>query len=142
MLVPRAEFLTKDEHKFYTEPLDEEKRKNGKYIDHTIKTLYNAHVNYVTDRVFEVENKLKRNRWDGKIVLDCHHAKYFEKCHTDYKIYSFKDFIRKFRGNLSESESDKVAQVGGRHLSRYNIGSRLSFYKHKYRKYEDKIFAL
>jgi hypothetical protein len=133
LLVPRAEFLTKDEHKFYTEPSAEEKRKIGNYIDRTIRTLYNSGINYVTDKIFEVENKLKRNRWDGKIVLDCHHAKYFEKCYTDYKIYSFKDFVQKFRGVIKKSkDSGEIKQEGG----------RSGLYKCKYRKYTNKILAM
>jgi 5'-3' exonuclease len=120
MTVRKEFFLTKEEHKIYTEPSDYEKQMLEKYIDKVIRILYNSNINYVMDKNYFVENKLKKNGWDGKIIFDCHHAKYFEKCHMNYKIYSFKDFTKKFRQTNQNS-------------------GNLIMYKHKYYKYKNKI---
>ncbi len=69
----------------------------GNYINRIVRILYNSNVNYVMDKSYYVENKLEKNGWNGKIIFDCHHARYFEKCHMNYKIYSFKEFVKKFR---------------------------------------------
>jgi 5'-3' exonuclease len=113
-MVTRQKFLTKTEHKIYTDPSVEDKDKIMKYIEYVVNILKNAKFNYVLDKPGYIFKKLSYSGWDSKVILDCRYARYFEKCSMDYNIYAWKDFTRKYR------------QSGG-------------FYKKKYMKYNNLI---
>jgi 5'-3' exonuclease len=116
-LVTRQKFLTKTEHKIYTDPSVEDKDKIMKYVEYVINMLKNTKFNYVLDKPGYISKKLGYNGWDNKVILDCRYARYFEKCSVDYNIYKWEDFIKRYR------------QSGG-------------FYKKKYIKYNNRCQSI
>jgi len=90
-----SEYFTKKEHKKYVEPSKNEKIDLQKYVNHVMQTLYELKINYSTDEPHVVKkiigNKLKSN------YIDCHHARYMNKCHIKYNVQTYDEFINDIR---------------------------------------------
>lgn len=96
-LIDKNKFLIKSEHKIYTDPSPKEKENLLEYIDKIILLLQRSKINYVLDKSGYIEKKMSYNGWDRKIIIDCRYARYFEKCNVKYHIYSWNEFIKKYR---------------------------------------------
>jgi hypothetical protein len=133
-LVKIKDYFVGNEQKMYTEPTNVEKEKIKSYTERICHIIHNSHLGdqyYLNDDIQNLKSRIEENGWtiNDEGFVDCHDANYFEKCHIEYGLLEFEEFIRQYR-------VQEDVQVGGIKKS------LVLYYMKKHKKYQDKIESL
>lgn len=97
MFLDVDKYFTKNEYMQYVSVSEQDKEKIVDYVRYVMKVLNVAKIKYTDDGLSQVREGLKRAGYDGRVFIDCKHARFLGKCHVDIKYMDFHTFIKSVR---------------------------------------------